>query len=259
MTLPATLLDLAVTLRPDVARTRQHMALLAGRLGFRTVWLVAHGTEPDHEALAVLAASARPAGIGVIVGALDGDRMPDRLRDIRAAEAGPVMVEVPADRLDRNVRTALGDDLRKAGAVVAVNRPSAAHEALGAAGLVVHSTDRQATEELLRHLVNARAAAGKTSADLPLTVALPVSIGRTRNEAEARALLDEDLADPHELRAGGLFGTFEEAQRQVLALRRAGADVLRATLADEQDVADLLAQVRALAVGPTPLLHERNS
>ena len=255
--LPRTLLDLAVTLRPDVARTRQHMALLAGRLGFTSVWLVAQDSEPDHETLAVLAANARPAQIGVIVGGLDDAAMTQRLRAIRDAEISPVSVEIPGSRITDDVRAVLDGDLRRCRAVVAVDESSDDH--LDAAGLIVHSTDRVETEARLRRLVANRAAAGLTAAELPLAVALPVSIGRTRNEAEARALLDKDLAEPEALRAGGLFGTFEQAQRQVLGLRRAGADVLRVTLADEHDVADLLAQVRALAVGPTPVLHERSS
>jgi len=40
----------------------------------------------------------------------------------------------------------------------------------------------------------------------------------------------------------------------VLALARAGAEVLLLTVPHEQDVADVLAQVRALVVGATPAL-----
>jgi 4-hydroxy-3-methylbut-2-en-1-yl diphosphate synthase IspG/GcpE len=55
----------------------------------------------------------------------------------------------------------------------------------------------------------------------------------------------------------GIFGTFEQAQEQVLELARAGAEVLLVTVPDEQDIADVLAQVRALVVGATPALLER--
>jgi hypothetical protein len=55
----------------------------------------------------------------------------------------------------------------------------------------------------------------------------------------------------------GVFGTFEQAQQQVLALARAGAEVLLVTVPDELDVADVLAQVRALVVGATPALFRR--
>ena len=56
----------------------------------------------------------------------------------------------------------------------------------------------------------------------------------------------------------GIFGTFEQAQEQVLALARAGAEVLLVTLPYELDIADLLAQVKALVVGATPALFQQN-
>lgn len=81
-------------------------------------------------------------------------------------------------------------------------------------------------------------------------VDVPVAIGRTRSEAVARAARDLRFAgDAHPARVG-LFGTFEQAQALVRELARAGADELRATLADEVDLADLLAQTRALVASP---------
>ena len=44
---------------------------------------------------------------------------------------------------------------------------------------------------------------------------------------------------------------------QVLALARAGAEVLLVTVPHERDVADLLAQIKALVVGATPALFDR--
>jgi hypothetical protein len=92
----------------------------------------------------------------------------------------------------------------------------------------------------------------------PVVVQVPVAIGRTMNEAVARADRDPRLAGDPGVRERGLFGTFEQAQDQVLALARAGAGQLRLVLADELDVADLLAQVRALVVGATPALRARD-
>lgn len=91
----------------------------------------------------------------------------------------------------------------------------------------------------------------------PVVVQVPVAIGRTMNEAVARVERDPRLAPDRTVRERGLFGTFEQAQDQVLALAGAGAAQLRLVLADEIDVADLLAQVRALVVGATPALHAR--
>lgn len=251
MVQPSTLLALAVTLRPRSVSDRSQLALLAGRLGFESVWTRASGGYPDHEELALLSRAAQPARIGLVLDDLDPAGMAALVAMTRERS---IAVELPA-RVAVALRTDLGD-LRAANVQLSARADDEA-AGLDAAGLVVHSTDRTATQALLSTLAERRATAGLSATDLPLTVSLPVSIGRTMSEAEARALRDRNLADPDELRAGGLFGTFEDAQRQVLALRRAGADVLRVTLADEHDVADLLAQVRALAVGPTPLLHAR--
>jgi len=88
----------------------------------------------------------------------------------------------------------------------------------------------------------------------PLIVSLPVSIGRTRNEAVARAERDPRFVGVNHPAVCGIFGTFEQGQEQVLELARAGADVLLVTVADDLDVADLLAQIRALTLGPTETL-----
>jgi alkanesulfonate monooxygenase SsuD/methylene tetrahydromethanopterin reductase-like flavin-dependent oxidoreductase (luciferase family) len=91
----------------------------------------------------------------------------------------------------------------------------------------------------------------------PLVVAVPLSVGRTMNEAVARADRDPRFVGDAHPSVSGIFGTFEQAQQQVLALARAGADVLLVTVPDELDVADVLAQVKALVVGATPALFNR--
>jgi hypothetical protein len=91
----------------------------------------------------------------------------------------------------------------------------------------------------------------------PLVVDVPISIGRTRNEAAARAERDPRFVGDAHPEVSGVFGTFEQAQAHVLALAEAGADVLLVTVPDELDVADVLAQVRALVVGATPALFSR--
>ncbi len=93
----------------------------------------------------------------------------------------------------------------------------------------------------------------------PLIVAVPLSIGRTFNEATARAERDPRFAGDRDPRLVGIFGTFEQAQEQVLELARAGAEVLLVTVPHEDDIADVLAQVRALVVGATPALLRAQS
>ncbi len=93
----------------------------------------------------------------------------------------------------------------------------------------------------------------------PLIVDVPVAIGRTMNEAQARADREATFTGDGHPQVSGIFGTFEQAQVQVLALARAGADVLLVTVPLEIDIADLLAQVRALVVGATPALLARGT
>jgi len=179
------LLDLAVMLHADHDRAaREHMARLAGRLGY----LAVHVPVPC---------------------ALTSDEV-DSL--VAAAEPALVVVDTDGDQPGR-VRSADPDAVR------------AVRHQLDAAG------DRR-----------------------PLVVDVPISIGRTRNEAVARAERDPRFVGDAHPEVSGLFGTFEQAQTLVLALAEAGADVLLVTVPDELDVADVLAQVRALVVGPTAAL-----
>jgi hypothetical protein len=174
--------DLSVRLHSDQdPARREHVALLAGRLGYAAV-IAPPGLAPAETAR--LVAAAAPA----------------------------------------TVSTATGPD----------------------AGTV-----RRADPDLVRR---ARSAVGP---DGRVVVDVAVSIGRTRSEAAARAARDPRFAGAAHPEGSGIFGTFEQAQALVLELARAGADELRVTLADEIDVADLLAQTRALVGGPTRALLDR--
>lgn len=133
-------------------------------------------------------------------------------------------------------------------------------EAADPAMLVVD--DGAITEGIVRRndpaLVRVARAALDTREDhRPLIVAVPISIGRTLNEAMARADRDPRFVGDAHPSAVGIYGTFEQAQEQVLELARAGAEVLLVTVPHELDVADILAQVKALVVGATPALFER--
>jgi hypothetical protein len=99
-----------------------------------------------------------------------------------------------------------------------------------------------------------RAELNASDAMRPLLVAVPISIGRTLNEATARADLEERFTGDYHPSVHGIFGTFEKAQEDVLALARAGADGLVLDVPLERDVADVLAQIRALVIGATPEL-----
>ena len=71
---------------------------------------------------------------------------------------------------------------------------------------------------------------------------LPVSIGRTVAEAEARG-------GDHQVREAGLFGTLEQCQAQAQQLVYAGATELRCVVPTTPDVDDVIAQLCAVVVG----------
>jgi hypothetical protein len=146
------------------------------------------------------------------------------------------------DALDQGFVTELRAAAAPAAVVVATD---------GTAGGIVHANDPvQVAAE--------RRAMDQDGVTRPLLVAVPVSIGRTMNEAVARADREPRFTGDRHPQVSGIFGAFEQAQEQVLALARAGADGLIADVPVDLDVADVLAQVKALVVGATPALLERS-
>jgi hypothetical protein len=233
---------LEIAIRPGIAPARQEeLCRLAARLGYRAVWL--HADRPPVLAqLARLVDAAAPAQVGLVLGAT-GPHLAWLAGTRGSSCAGQVLLDAdPADRPE-DLAAAVGSPDAYA------KRVHARRYDLAAAGYVVHSRDRAETAELLR-----AARRRGTPHGLRLTADLPVVFGRTRGEAEARLRRDAWLDRTRDPRRAGLFGTFAEAQLQVVDLVRAGADNLRATLADEADVADLLAQLRAVTVGPVAAL-----
>lgn len=241
---PNTLLGLELTLRTEHDLVRQgHIAHLAGRLGYRVVWLPVDAAQDSASpaALETLARSAQPARLGIVpFGAIGA------VREWLPA-AGDVLIELA--EVDGEVRAGLIGAVGGRGEWR--DRVRTAALDLESAGHVVHAESRDAALAAVAHACQARVEAGRGPADYPIVVAMPVAIGRTMNEAEARALRDPALAIAGEPRHSGLFGGLDDAQAQALALADAGADAVRATLADEADVADLLAQLRSVAVGPS--------
>jgi hypothetical protein len=119
---------------------------------------------------------------------------------------------------------------------------------------VIASADRAGLLATIAATARARGA-GVAS----VIAAVTVSIGRTASEAAARASRDPHLIGGNHPRHAGVFGTLDDAQEQLLALAAAGADTVLATVPDDIDVADLLAQLRSAVGGPTPLLHRRKT
>ena len=134
-------------------------------------------------------------------------------------------------------------------ALLVIDHGTSSDDEVDAVGIV-----RSADPDVIRR---ARARLDEGEDNRPLIVAVPISIGRTMNEAVARADLDPRFVGDAHPRVSGIFGTFEQAQEQVLAIAQAGAEVLLVTVPDERDVADVLDQTRALVVGATPVILGR--
>lgn len=248
MGLPSTLLDLHLQLRADSdAARRRHVATLASRLGYKSVWFSAgSGGGSDRDTLAEID-SLLAAGV-IQVGAVftgSAAEVPAWLGAVARDRPG-LLVDVPG-AASADYATALGDDeWRRRGYVRDVRDPAAA-------GVVLSSANWAETLLLVAEAARAR------TTDSPgqrIGVALGVSIGRTMSEAKARVERDPFLAATGVTEAG-LFGTVEQVQEQVLALAAAGTDWIRADLADERDIADLLAHLRAALVGPALVLRGR--
>lgn len=250
MAVPITLLDLGATLHPahDIEHQEQ-MARLAARLGFIEVWLEGDAGRgwPDQDRIRRLTLAAAPARFGLVEH--DVDTLAARLSQPRTDTPMAIELNQHLPSLDR-----AADQVTPKLARVRLRSFDSA-----AAGTVVRAATREAAVALVSDAVAARRSAGLTSAEHPVGAVLTVSIGRTMREAETRANLDPRFRGEQHPRVAGLFGTHEQAQEQVLAFASAGADFLRVIVADELDVADLLAQVRSLVVGATPVLHARAS
>lgn len=251
MPAPGILLDLALTLHSGHSAVQHdHAALMASRLGYREVWLPVGGPVgfPDSARLDALAAAAQPARLGLIVQGDECAAIAGLLR-LTIGAGADALLELPA---------ATAGLLRAVGGVTEwCERVRLPVFDATAEGTVISTATRAETVQRVAAAAADRATAGLFADQHVVVASLPVSIGRTVNEAVARAVRDPRFAGTDHPRERGLFGTYEHAQIQALDLAAAGADMLRVTVADEVDVADLLAQVRSLVVGATPVLHSR--
>jgi alkanesulfonate monooxygenase SsuD/methylene tetrahydromethanopterin reductase-like flavin-dependent oxidoreductase (luciferase family) len=95
---------------------------------------------------------------------------------------------------------------------------------------------------------------GRDPATLGIALEIPVSIGRTHAEAEARADVEplfQTVGHPADV---GIFGTLEECQERVIKLAHAGVRDLRCILPNTDDVPDVIAQLTAVNVGSPDVL-----
>lgn len=97
-------------------------------------------------------------------------------------------------------------------------------------------------------------AADRDPATLGIALELPVSVGRTWAEAQARAdsePLFDAIGHPQKV---GIFGTLEECQERVIELAYSGVGDIRCVLPNSPDVHDVIAQLTAMVVGSVEVL-----
>lgn len=228
------------------------MAGLAARLGYDAVWwrhppLLGETPVDLTELLRSLLQAATPLRVGVIV---DVDRVPAGDSGVVGAAEFGTMVDLtgstPAQAawIDR-LPCGFGSDL---GLGVG---PGPTADLLATAQVDRILVPVAPAKDLEQAVSSAVAAAGARS----VAVELPVSIGRTTAEASARADHEPLFAITGCPRSGGLFGTLEQCQDSALALVHAGVAELRAHLPFTADVADVLAQLTAVAVGSVERLR----
>lgn len=91
--------------------------------------------------------------------------------------------------------------------------------------------------------------AGRGPATLGVAARLPVSVGRTLAEAQARWEAEPAFAALGSSEEAGLLGTLEQCQDRVVALAHAGVSDLRCLLPNAIDIHDVIAQLTAMTIG----------
>jgi hypothetical protein len=250
--------------RFDAVRCAE-VARLIARLGLEGVWLrqpalTGPGPEDPAALLSRLGADAGSAHVGIIVDTDAADAsMLDSLTGAYIAGARPAgQADSPAAAPNiSGLRIALTgtragldrwlgriEDRPLLGAEIALPAAMArVPPAPGMSGAVF------VPFSAARDLDQAISAAARRAAGRPVQVEVAVSVGRTMAEARARADAEELFAIVGHPGRTGLFGTLEECQADAARLAHAGATELVCHLPHSDDLADVLAQLRAIAVG----------
>lgn len=237
--------------RLGAARARQ-MATLADRLGLAGVWIRQPWSPPgapgmseaDSAGLLASLADSVQVPVGLI---LDADGAEAGWLESLILAAGPsaglrvALSGTPAAiaRWQRTIGQGQGVAQLALPATVPVVPPFAT--ALDTAVFVPWTPGRDLAAEV--------SAAAAAAGGRPVLAEVPVSVGRTVAEARARADADELFALADHPAAHGLFGTLEECQAAAAQLAQAGATELLCRLPLADDLPDVLAQLRSIAIG----------
>lgn len=106
-----------------------------------------------------------------------------------------------------------------------------------------------AVVEAAAALRRAAGAAGRGPGTLGVAARLPVSVGRTVAEAQARWDAEPEFAALGPPATSGVFGTLEQCHERVIELAHAGVTELRCLLPNAIDVHDVIAQLTAMTIG----------
>ena len=237
-------LGVVIDVREPADRVRA-LATLCDRAGIDIVWLADRTDldDPDAwadptEVAALVAPALRRARLGVLLP--DVTPVPPSVHESLRPRSEPSSPGADADRPRRSVL------LRELGQVRAAFRTS--DDVCLAAW---RFPDLETTSDEVRAEATE---SGRDPATLGVAALLPVSIGRTRAEADARVAIDPLLGRLGHPAETGIFGTLEECQDRVIALAHAGITDLRCVLPATSDVHDVLAQLTAMTVGTTEVL-----
>lgn len=224
------------------------IARFADLAGIDVVWVASLGTEGGSlaDASAVATAISR-ARLGAIVAS--GGPGPTFAKEI-TVDAGDETLN-----LARRLRDDIGGSAERPRLAAVAESPAEFAALLVVVDDVVLPAWRFPDLETAAYEARAQAQeAGRDPATLGVAALVPVSIGRTSTEAEARADRDPRFARLGHPRDFGIFGTLEECQDRVIALAHAGISDLRCILPAAPDVHDVIAQLTAVTIGTTDVL-----
>src|SRR6266498_3556426 len=215
-------------------------------------------------ALALLAGEVRGARIGAVLdaaawpatrlarmaatlGALTGGRFELTLRGSAASAAGAVRAFREA-LAATTVPAALAPPAEPAAAGPAVLL-AAGGPAYGAVALPAEPATIGVQLAAAAAARRAAVGAGRGPRTLGVAARLPVSVGRTSAEAQARWQAEPAFAALGASEQAGLFGTLEQCHDRVVALAHAGVSDLRCLLPNAIDIHDVIAQLTAMTIG----------
>lgn len=210
---------------------------------------------------AAVTINARPAAtLGALVRSLGPASVEITLTAGGIQEPGLGDPEAMASALEGYVRTlreCLPQDAGAHGPCISIEARTAQEitvAARSADDVVLPALDGTALDAAIADVREACERVERDPASLGIAIEVPVSIGRTQAEAEARVhgeAIFEVLGSPSEV---GIFGTLEECQERVIELAHAGVRDLRCYLPNNPDIHDVIAQLTGISVGTVDVL-----